>query len=233
MGTFILPVLPVIGCLSRAYQRSSYQPQIAAYPHQCFTGNVTNGSPRSSEATRILHGELVSSLGSGFGSISYLSPLLAIIVGIVHASLAPVIVIGDAKPNIALIAVVLVTCLGGFMPGITWAFVTGLTVNLLVGAPLGSVPLALLVVAALVAGGQRLVGRTVWVYPIAATFLGSIVADLVGLGIGQLVSDAPIGAIPTDLILSAAVLNTVIAAIVLIPARAIAARTVPDEAAAW
>jgi cell shape-determining protein MreD len=194
---------------------------------------VTNGSPRSSEATRILHGELVSSLGSGFGSISYLSPLLAIIVGIVHASLAPVIVIGDAKPNIALIAVVLVTCLGGFMPGITWAFVTGVTVNLLVGAPLGSVPLALLVVAALVAGGQRLVGRTVWVYPIAATFLGSIVADLVGLGIGQLVSDAPIGAIPTDLILSAAVLNTVIAAIVLLPARAIAARTVPDEAAAW
>jgi cell shape-determining protein MreD len=144
-----------------------------------------------------------------------------------------VIVIGDAKPNIALIAVVLVTCLGGFMPGITWAFATGLTVNLLVGAPLGSVPLTLLVVAALVAGGQRLVGRTVWVYPIVATFLGSIVADLVGLGIGQLVADAPIGAMPTDLILAGAVLNTIIAAILLLPARAIAARTVPDEAAAW
>ncbi len=184
-------------------------------------------------ADRILHVELVSSLGSGFGSISYLSPLLAIIVGIVHAALAPVIVIGGAKPNIALIAVVLVTCLGGFMPGITWAFVTGLTVNLLVGAPLGSVPLVLLIVAALVAGGQRLVGRTVWVYPIAATFLGSIVADILGLGVTQLVADAPMGAMPMDLILSAAVLNTVIAAVVLLPARAIAARTVPDEATAW
>jgi cell shape-determining protein MreD len=176
---------------------------------------------------------LVSSLGSGFGSINYLSPLLAIIVGIVHASLAPVIVVGGAKPNIALVAVVLVTCLGGFMPGITWAFATGLTVNLLVGAPLGSVPLALLVVAALVAGGQRIVGRTVWVYPIVATFLGSIVGDLVGLAVAQLVSDASVGAVPTDLIVSAAVLNTVIAAILLVPARAIAARTVPDEAAAW
>jgi cell shape-determining protein MreD len=176
---------------------------------------------------------LVSSLGSGFGSISYLSPLLAIIVGIVHASLAPVLVIGGAKPNIALVAVVLVTCLGGFMPGITWAFVTGLTVNLLVGAPLGSVPLALLVVAAMVAGGQRIVGRTLWVYPIVATFLGSIVADAIGLLLAQLVSDAPLGTVPTDLILAAAVLNTAMAAILLVPARAIAARAGPDEAAAW
>jgi len=167
------------------------------------------------------------------GSISYLSPLLAIIVGIVHASLAPVVVIGGAKPNLALVAVVLVTCLAGLMPGITWAFVTGLTVNLLVGAPLGSVPLALLVVAALVAGGQRVVGRSVWIYPIVATFVGSMVADVLGLLLAQMVSDATIGSVPTDLILSAAVLNAAIAAILLLPARAIAARAVPDEAAAW
>jgi rod shape-determining protein MreD len=167
------------------------------------------------------------------GSISYLSPLLAIIVGIVHASLAPVVVVGGAKPNLALVAVVLVTCLAGPMPGITWAFVTGLTVNLLVGAPLGSVPLALLVVAALVAGGQRVVGRSVWIYPVIATFVGSVVADVLGLLLAQLVSDAAMGAIPTDLILSAAVLNAVIAAILLLPARAIAARAAPDESTAW
>jgi rod shape-determining protein MreD len=184
-------------------------------------------------AEPILRGGVVSSLGSGFGSISYLSPLLAIIVGIVHASLAPVLVIGGAKPNLVLVAVVLVTCLAGFMPGITWAFVAGMTVNLLVGAPLGSIPLALLIVAAVTAGGQRLVGRAVWVYPIVATFIGSVVADTVGLLLAQLVSDAPIGTVPTDLVLAAAVLNTVIAAILLLPARAIAARTIPDEAAAW
>lgn len=191
---------------------------------------------RMAEATRpdrILWPEFVIVARLGIGSISYLSPLLAVVVGIVHASLAPVIVVGGAKPNLALIAVVLVTSLGGFLPGITWAFVTGLTVNLLVGAPLGSVPLALLVVAALVAGGQRIVGRTVWVYPVLATFLGSIVADLVALGVAQLVSDAPVGAFPTDLVVSGAVLNTVIAGLLLIPARAIAARTAPEEAAAW
>jgi hypothetical protein len=63
--------------------------------------------------------------------------------------------------------------------------------------------------------------------------VGSVVVDSLGLLLAQLVSDAPIGTVPTDLILAAAVLNTVIAAILLLPARAIAARTIPDEAAAW
>ena len=150
-----------------------------------------------------------------------------------HASLAPVIVVGGARPNLVLVAVVLVTALGGFMPGITWAFVAGLTVNLLVGEPLGSIPLALLVVAALVAGGHRLIGRAVWAYPIAAAFLGSIIADALGLALTQLVTDASIGAVPTDVMLAAAILNAAVAAILVFPARAIAARTVPDEAAAW
>ena len=34
--------------------------------------------------------------------IPYLSPLLAILVGIVHAALAPVIVVGGVKPNLVL-----------------------------------------------------------------------------------------------------------------------------------
>lgn len=131
-----------------------------------------------------------------------------------------------------LVAVVLVTAFAGFLPGITWAFVGGLTVNLLVGEPLGSVPLALLVVAALVAGGQRLVGRTVWILPVVAAFFGSIVADAVGLALAQLVTDAPALPWPTELMLTAAVVNTVATAIFLFPARAIATRTVPEEAAA-
>lgn len=168
------------------------------------------------------------------GPITYLSPLLAIIVGIVHASIAPVIVIGGARPNLALVAVVLVTALGGFMPGVVWAFAAGLTVNLLVGEPLGSVPLALLVVAAVVAGGQRAVGRSVWVYPIAAAFVGSVVADVITLVLGQLVGESRIDAFPGDLVMAAAVLNTVVTALLLLPARAIASRTVPDEtASAW
>ena len=165
--------------------------------------------------------------------IAYLSPLLAIVLGIVHAALAPVIVVGEVKPNLVLVAVVLVTALGGFLPGITWAFVAGLTVNLLVGEPLGSVPLALLIVAALTAGGSRLIGRAVWVFPVLAAFAGSVVVDLATLGIASMLTDAAVQSLPTDVMLAAALLNAAVCAAVLLPARAIAARYVVDDATAW
>jgi rod shape-determining protein MreD len=165
--------------------------------------------------------------------VSYIGPLLAVIVGIAHAAIAPVIVIGGVKPNLVLVAVVLVTCLWGFLPGMTWAFVAGLTANLLVSDPLGAIPLALLVVAALTAGGSRLLGRASWVYPVLAAAIGSVVADALTLGLGQLVGDAPAGDFPMELVLGAAALNAVVAGLVLIPARLVAARYVADEAAAW
>lgn len=154
-------------------------------------------------------------------------------IGIVHAGLAPVIVAGGVKPNLVLAAVVLMTCLGGFVPGITWAFVAGLTVNLLVGEPLGSVPLVLILVATLVAGGERILGRLVWIYPIGAAFVGSIVADFGALLISQLVTDAVAAAPPIDVLLRAAVLNAVIVGLLLYPARALMQRYAPEEAPAW
>ena len=169
----------------------------------------------------------------GAPAISYLSPLLAVIVGILHAALAPVIVIGGVKPNLVLVAVVLVTTLGGFRAGITWAFVAGLTANLLVGDPLGSVPLAMLLVAALVAGGAHLFGRVVWIYPVLATFVGSVVADVLSILVRQLVGDASASAMPFDIVLGAATLNALVAALVLYRARTLTARYVPDESAAW
>jgi rod shape-determining protein MreD len=163
----------------------------------------------------------------------YLSPLLAVIVGIVHAGLAPVIVVAGVKPNLVLVAVVLVTCLFGFMPGITWAFAAGLTANLLVGEPLGSVPLMLLVVAAIVAGGSRAFGGLVWIYPVAAAFLGSVIADLGSLAIAQLVADAAAATPPFDVILPAAALNAGIVGLLQFPARMAVARYAPGDAPAW
>ena len=173
-------------------------------------------------------------LPRGSGVISYIHPLLAFLVGVLHAALAPVIVVGGVKPNIVLIAVVLVTVLLGFLPGVVWAFVAGLTANLLVGESLGSVPLTMLLVAAIVAGGAGTLGRLTWIYPILAVLMGSAVADLASLALGQLVADAPLVAgLPTDLIVGAALLNAAIAAVLLYPARAVAQRYAMDEAPAW
>jgi rod shape-determining protein MreD len=136
-------------------------------------------------------------------------------------------------PNIVLVAVVLVTALRGFGAGVVWAFVAGLAANLLVREPLGSIPLGLLLVAAGVAGGERLFGRLAWAYPVAAVLVGSVLVDAISLGILRLVDVPLAGDIPMQRILAAALLNAGIAAALVAPARLLAARAVPDEKAAW
>jgi rod shape-determining protein MreD len=144
-----------------------------------------------------------------------------------------VIIVGGVKPNLVLVAVVLVTCRFGFLTGATWAFVAGLTANLLVSDPLGSIPLSLLVVAALVAGGNRAFGGLVWLYPILAALVGSALADVLGLAIGSLVADPGRISLPAELIAPAAVLNAAIVAILLYPTRVLAERYAPEERPAW
>lgn len=169
----------------------------------------------------------------GNSEITYTSVLLAIVAGIVHAGLAPVIEIAGVRPNLVLVAVVLVTALLGFGPGIVWAFVGGLTANLLVQGPLGSLPLALLMVAALVAGLGRVLGRLTWVFPVIAGFAGSVVADLLELGVYRLVDDPLVVGLPLAQIIPGAFLNAAIVGLLLYPVRAVAMRVSPEEKPAW
>jgi rod shape-determining protein MreD len=143
------------------------------------------------------------------------------------------IVVGGVKPDLMLVAVVLVTCRFGMLAGATWAFVGGLTTNLLVTQPLGSIPLSLLLVSAVVAGGNRLFGGLVWLYPILAGLVGSALADVVRLVVGGLVGDPGSIALPVDLIAPAAVLNAAIVALLLFPVRTLTDRYAPEERPAW
>jgi rod shape-determining protein MreD len=155
------------------------------------------------------------------------------VAGIVHAGLAPAIVVADVKPNLVLVAVVLVASQFGFLPGVMWAFIAGLTANLLVPAPLGSIPLAMLLVAAIVAGGERLFGRIGLVYPVVAALVGSVLADGVALVVFRLVDDPVQVGFPIDLILPAAFLNAAITALLAIPLRLLMRRVAADERPAW
>ena len=150
-----------------------------------------------------------------------------------HAAAAPVIAVGDVHPNLALVAVVAVTVRQGFGPGAAWALVAGLTANLLTTEPLGSIPLGLLVVVAVTAGGERLFGRLAWAYPVAAVAIGSIVVDAVSLGVLQMIDPPLSGGLPLERVASAALLNAVIAAIVILPTRAVLERSSANEKAAW
>ncbi len=167
------------------------------------------------------------------GPTTYISVLLAILVGIVHAGLAPVVVLGGVKPDIVLVAVVLVTTSFGFSQGVVWAFVAGTVANLLVPEPLGSVPLAMLAVTALVSAGSTVLGRLTWVYPIGAAFAGSVVADFVSLGALTAVGGSFDVGIPLELIIPAAVLNATLAGLLLVPTRILLLRYRPEEKAAW
>jgi rod shape-determining protein MreD len=155
-----------------------------------------------------------------------------VVVGIAHAGLAPEIEIAGVRPNLMLVAVVLVTALMGFGPGVMWAFAGGLTANLISTAPIGSIPLSLLLVSVIVAGGDRILGRLIWLYPILAALIGSLIADLVIIGVFRLMGALDAG-VPLDLMLPAAVLNAAIAGLLLYPARLATRRFVLEERPAW
>lgn len=147
--------------------------------------------------------------------------------------MSPVIAIGGVHPNFVLVAVVVVTVVWGFGPGVVWAFVSGLTANLLTRDPLGSIPLSLLVVAAAAAGGERLFGRLQWAYPVAAIAIGSLVVDAISLGVMRMVDLPLFGGLPVQRILVAAALNAALGAIAIVPTRMLAARTATTEKEAW
>ena len=189
---------------------------------------LSRGRRRSAILGRAAHRVEFRELG-----ITYTSVLLAILVGIVHAGLAPAIQVAGVYPDLILVAVVLVTTVFGFTQGLIWAFVGGLTANILVAAPLGSLPLGLLLVTAVVAGGGLLLGRLVWVYPVLAALVASVLADVIALLASQLVGDPINMADAVDLILPAGVLNAAIAGLLLPFARAGGRTDAAEERPAW
>ena len=62
--------------------------------------------------------------------------------------------------------------------------------------------------------------------------MGSILADLVIIGVFRLLGDV-VPALPVNLILPAAVLNAAIVGLLLYPARLAARRVLPEERPAW
>lgn len=137
------------------------------------------------------------------------------------------------KPNLVLVAVVLVTTSFGFEMGIAWAFIAGLVANVLIPEPLGSLPLALLVVAVIVGAGARALGRLVWIYPVLAAFVGSVVGDLVSLAALSFVAGSVRMTVPLQLIVPAAVLNAALTGLLLVPMRALLHRIGPEHRPAW
>jgi hypothetical protein len=115
--------------------------------------------------------------------IDLLSALLAFATGLVQASLAPVLATADLRLNLILAATVAVTVLFGLGAGATWAFVGGLTANLLTTDAVGTIPLGLLAVVGLVTLAGRAIGRHGAWLALLGGVLGSLVLDATGLAV--------------------------------------------------
>lgn len=163
--------------------------------------------------------------------INLLSTLLALATGVIHASLAPLLAMGDVRPNLILAAVVAVTALLGLGAGAVWAFVGGLSANLLTTDPLGIVPLGLLLVAALVALLGRPLGRRGVILALVGGFLGSVLLDVVAAGVLVLEGNVSPGAGPGTLLLvvaPTALVNATLAAALYMAGRAAITRLAAD-----
>jgi len=172
-----------------------------------------------------LAGQILQRPTREYRPINAFSVLFACLTGVIHASLAPLAAGSDMRPSLILAAVTAATVGFGLEVGAVWAFVGGLTANLLTTDPLGTLPLGLLLVAGLITIAARLRLASV----ILAAFGGAVgsvlLASLAALWLSLGVDPA---ALPLDDVVGiiglSAVLNGALAVAAWLPLRAILGR---------
>jgi cell shape-determining protein MreD len=116
-----------------------------------------------------------------------------------------------------------------------WAFLGGLTANLLTSDPLGSLPLGLLLAAAAVAVLVRLIERPPAATVLLGGFSGSLVVDVTGLAVLVFAGSASMALSPASfvsLFVPSALVNAVLALAVWYGLRAVLMRVGPEPAGA-
>lgn len=167
--------------------------------------------------------------------MSVLAPAVgAVIAAIVESSVLTHLQVGGLRPDLVFAVGVALAMVLGFEGGMTWAFVGGLTLDLLLpGRSLGSTALALVLVTAM----ALLVARVTWpprLVVIAATSFGlSFVYQVLLLGLLALTENvAFLGLSVTDLVL-VGLLDAAITAVAVVVVRAIDLRFGERERLAW
>jgi rod shape-determining protein MreD len=167
--------------------------------------------------------------------MSVLAPAVgAVIAAIVESSVLTHLQVGGLRPDLVFAVGVALAMVLGFESSMTWAFVGGLTLDLLLpGRSLGSTALALVLVTAM----ALLVARITWpprLVVIAATSFGlSLVYQVLLLGLLALTeSVAFLGLSVTDLVL-VGLLDAAITAVAVVVVRAIDLRFGERERLAW
>lgn len=103
----------------------------------------------------------------------YLMVPLLLIAGLLQSTAAARIQIGGVKPDLVLLLVLIGTLIYGSRPGIVWAFLGGIALDIFSGGPMGASSLALMVATWVVGLGQRTLSRFNLLVPVGAAMIGT------------------------------------------------------------
>jgi rod shape-determining protein MreD len=156
-------------------------------------------------------------------------PLLAAIALIQSTALPHVIILG-VKPELMLMVVASWSLLRGTGEGMVWAVIGGMGLDLLSGAPLGTMTVALLVVSFLSGLGESSVFRTHVLLPLVTALVTSLVYDLIILVILGL-SGQPVFWLDnlTRIVLPSTLVNTLLMPLIFWPLRWLHRKTGREE----
>ena len=143
-------------------------------------------------------------------------PLL-VVVAILQTTVVPQLTVWDASANLPLLVVVSWSLLRGSREGMIWAFIAGLAVDLLSGAPFGAATLSMIAVGFLAGLGHATVFRAYIALPLVVMFAATVVYDLLFLLVVRL-SGYPVDWLDSllRLILPSALLNAILMPIVFV-----------------
>ncbi|MEI7743680.1 MAG: rod shape-determining protein MreD [Chloroflexota bacterium] len=138
---------------------------------------------------------------------------LSVVAALAEFTIVPYLKIGDAVPHPALVIGVTWVIAGRLEAGLVWAFVGGITLDILGQRPLGSSAFSLLLaigLASLVGGAMR---RVRILAPIVAVAVASPVYSMVLLVVTSILTGAAFSTAVLDVVLPSAAYDTVLAAL--------------------
>jgi rod shape-determining protein MreD len=139
---------------------------------------------------------------------------------LIQVTWAPRVTVAGVFPNLALVAVIAVTWTGGVRPGMAWACIAGLMLDLTAPGPLGPHALALLAGAYLTGYWMRNLDRESVLHPVLAASAGTAVYSLILIATDDTLGlPLPPIAVALQLVLAACVYNAMLMPPVLFAAR--------------
>ena len=157
----------------------------------------------------------------------------ATVTALLELTVGPYLRIGTAQPHLVLVIGIVVTVAVGLEPGLVWAFVGGLVLDVLAERPLGSTAFALLLCMGATDVLGHLLVRVRPVVPIVATLLLSLFYSMIlYVAFNALRTPIPVGD-PISLLLPGAAYDTLLAALIGPLAISIHDRRVEAERVDW